>query len=166
LHTNDACSAITRLINMGVEPYLIGAALNMILAQRLVRRICPKCRQPYEPPRTTRKTLERMGFEFTEFHKGVGCKSCRNTGFRGRIGVHELLVISDELRDAIVSDPTIGNIRKIGTRDGMITLSHDGFRKVREGITTVEEIFHIIGDLSLSIGKGEDRRPKTQDPKP
>jgi type IV pilus assembly protein PilB len=146
LHTNNACSAITRLINMGVEPYLIGAALNMILAQRLVRRICTKCRQQYEPPRNMRKTLDRMGYEFSEFHKGVGCKSCRNTGFKGRIAVHELLVISDEMRDAIVADPTVGNLRKIAMADGMITLAFDGFRKVREGITTVEEVFHIIGD--------------------
>ncbi|MGD0516071.1 MAG: ATPase, T2SS/T4P/T4SS family [Thermoguttaceae bacterium] len=146
LHTNNACSAITRLINMGVESYLIGAALNMILAQRLVRRICTKCREPYEPPRTVRKALERMGYEFSEFHKGVGCKSCRNTGFKGRIGVHELLVISDEMRDAIVADPTVNNLRGIAIADGMITLAYDGFRKVREGITTVEEIFHIIGD--------------------
>ena len=98
LHTNDACSAITRLINMGVEPYLIGAALNMVLAQRLVRRICPKCRQTYEPPRTIRKALERMGYEFDTFYRGVGCRSCRNTGFKGRIGVHELLV--DQRRTA------------------------------------------------------------------
>jgi type IV pilus assembly protein PilB len=118
----------------------------MILAQRLVRRICTKCREPYEPPRTVRKALERMGYEFSEFHKGVGCKSCRNTGFKGRIGVHELLVISDEMRDAIVADPTVNNLRGIAITDGMITLAYDGFRKVREGITTVEEIFHIIGD--------------------
>jgi type IV pilus assembly protein PilB len=146
LHTNNACSAITRLINMGVEPYLIGAALNMILAQRLVRRICTKCREHYEPPRTVRKALERMGYEFSEFYKGVGCKSCRNTGFKGRIAVHELLVISDEMRDAIVADPTVNNLRNIAMADGMITLAFDGFRKVREGITTVEEVFHIIGD--------------------
>ncbi|MBN1396016.1 MAG: type II/IV secretion system protein [Pirellulales bacterium] len=146
LHTNDACSAITRLINMGIEPYLIGAALNMVLAQRLVRRICPKCRASYEPARTVRKALERMGYQFTEFSKGLGCKACRNTGFRGRIGVHELLVISDEMRDAIVADPTIGNLRKIAKQAGMISLGHDGFRKVREGITTVEEVFHIVGD--------------------
>ncbi len=146
LHTNDACSAITRLINMGVEPYLIGAALNMVLAQRLVRRICTKCRATYEPARTMRKALERMGYEFPEFYKGVGCKSCRNTGFKGRLGVHELLVISDEMRDAIVADPTINNLRKIAHRDGMLTLANDGFRKVREGITTLEEIFHIVGD--------------------
>ena len=146
LHTNDACSAITRLINMGVEPYLIGAALNMILAQRLVCRICNKCTQTYEPPRTVRKALERMGYEFEAFYKGVGCPSCRNTGFKGRIGVHELLVLNDELRDSIVSDPTIRNIRPIALKSGMITLGHDGFRKVREGITTVEEIFRIAGD--------------------
>jgi type IV pilus assembly protein PilB len=149
LHTNDACSAITRLINMGVEPYLIGAALNMVLAQRLVRRVCSKCRQSYEPPRNVRKALERMGYEFTEFHRGVGCKSCRNTGYRGRLGVHELLVISDDLRDVIVSSPTIGNLRRISSQEGMVTLAHDGFRKVREGMTTVEEIFHIVGDASL-----------------
>ena len=146
LHTNDACSAITRLINMGVEPYLIGAALNVVLAQRLVRRVCTKCSQKYEPPRTIRKALERMGHELDTSCKGVGCRSCRNTGFRGRIAVHELLLIDDELRDAIVSDPTVGNIRKIAARNGMINLAHDGFRKVREGITSIEEIFHLIGD--------------------
>jgi type IV pilus assembly protein PilB len=151
LHTNDACSAITRLINMGIEPYLIGAALNMVLAQRLVRRICSKCQATYEPPRTIRKALERMGCEFTEFYKGMGCRSCRNTGFKGRLGVHELLVVSDEMRDAIVADPTIGNLRKIAVRDHMITLGHDGFRKVREGITTVEEVFHIVGDAASTV---------------
>jgi type IV pilus assembly protein PilB len=148
LHTNDACSAITRLINMGVEAYLIGAALNMVLAQRLVRRICPKCRQTYEPARNVRKALERMGYDFKEFYRGVGCKSCRNSGYKGRIGVHELLMITDELRDAIVSDPTIGNIRRIAAKDHMVTLAHDGFRKVREGLTTVEEVFQICGDFT------------------
>jgi len=147
LHTNDACSAITRMINMGVEPYLIGAALNVVLAQRLVRCICPKCRESYEPARTVRKALEKMGYEFDEFHKGVGCKNCRNTGFKGRLGIHELLVVNDELRDAIVSNPTVGNIRRISAQNNMITLAHDGFRKVREGITTVEEIFHFVGDV-------------------
>lgn len=147
LHTNDACSAITRLLNMGIESYLIAAALNMVLAQRLVRRICPKCRETYDPPRTVRKALEQMGYEFEEFHKGIGCQSCRNTGFKGRLGVHELVVVSDELRDSIVANPTVGGIREIARREGMITLRHDGFRKVREGLTTIEEIFHIAGDI-------------------
>ena len=149
LHTNDACSAVTRLVNMGVEPYLIGAALNMVLAQRLVRRICPKCRETYDPPRTVRKALEQMGHEFDAFHKGMGCKNCRNTGFKGRIGIHEFLSISDKLRDVIASDPTMVSISRIGREEGMITLGHDGFLKVREGITTIEEIFHIIGSVRV-----------------
>ena len=101
---------------MGVEPYLIGAALNMVLAQRLVRRICGKCREPYEPPRTIRKALERMGYEIDEFYRGVGCKRCRNTGYSGRIGIHELLIMDDELCDAVVGDPSIGAIRGIAQR--------------------------------------------------
>jgi type IV pilus assembly protein PilB len=146
LHTNDACSAITRLINIGVEPYLIGAALNMVLAQRLVRRICSKCRQAYEPPRNLRRAVDRMGYAMDTYYRGAGCKRCRNTGYTGRIGVHELLTISDELRDAIISDPSITRIREIAGRNDMITLRHDGFRKVREGITTVEEVLHIVGE--------------------
>lgn len=157
LHTNDACSAITRLINMGVEPYLIGAALNMVLAQRLVRRICPKCRSTYEPTRTMRKALERMGHDFPEYYRGVGCKACRNTGFKGRVGVHEVLVIHDAMRDAIVADPSIGNLRKLAMQNEMITLAVDGFRKVREGVTTVEEVFQIVGD---SIAPPDVEEPK------
>jgi len=153
LHTNNACAAITRLVNMGVEPYLISAALNMVLAQRLVRRICAKCRQTYEPPRTLRKTLERMGFQCDAFHKGVGCRSCRNTGFKGRIGVHELLVITDEMRDAVVADPNISHLRKLAVRNGMVELRDDGFRKVREGITTVEEVLHIAGEVREAVSR-------------
>ncbi len=146
LHTNDACSSITRLINMGVESYLIGAALNGVLAQRLVRRICPKCRQNYEPPRAIRKTLEKMGLEMNEFFKGVGCRRCRNTGYSGRVGVHELLALNDEIRDVVATNPSVQTIRQMANRNGMITLRHDGFRKVREGVTTVEEILHVVGE--------------------
>tara|TARA_B100000809_G_scaffold252150_1_gene286548 strand:+ start:1627 stop:3342 length:1716 start_codon:yes stop_codon:yes gene_type:complete len=148
LHTNDAASAITRLVNMGVEPFLISAALNMILAQRLVRRVCPKCRSEYEPPRMLRRALEKMGYDIPKFHKGVGCRRCRNTGYAGRIGVHEILVVNDELRDAVVAGESIGELRRIGSNNGMITLRHDGFRKVHEGITTIEEIMHISGDIT------------------
>lgn len=148
LHTNDACSAVTRLVNMGVEPYLISAALNMVLAQRLVRRICAKCRQPYEPPRNLRKAIERMGFEVMEFYKGAGCRHCRNTGYRGRIGIHELVTFDDDdMRDAITSGATVTRIRELARERKMPPLSHDGFRKVREGITTVEEVLHACGEL-------------------
>jgi type IV pilus assembly protein PilB len=148
LHTNDACSAITRLVNMGVEPYLIGAALNMVLAQRLVRRICSKCKQSYEPPRNIRKSLERSHVEIAEFQRGVGCRACRNTGFRGRIAIHEILSINDELRDEIVANPTISAIRRLAVKTGMITLRHDGLSKVRDGVTTIDEVFHITGDVA------------------
>jgi type IV pilus assembly protein PilB len=147
LHTNDACAAVTRLINMGVEPYLISAALNMVLAQRLVRRICSKCKQAYEPPRNIRKALEKMGFQIEQFYKGVGCRRCRNTGYSGRIGIHELLVLDDEIRDTVTSNPSLTAIRDLAAQRGMINLRHDGFRKVREGITTVEEILHATGDV-------------------
>jgi type IV pilus assembly protein PilB len=146
LHTNSACAAVTRLINMGIESYLIGAALNMVLAQRLVRRTCVKCRQKYDPPRNLRKALERMGLELSEFHRGVGCKYCRNTGYRGRLGIHELLVLDDELRDAITANATLSRIRELAAGRGMVSLRQDGFRKVREGLTTVEEVLHASGD--------------------
>ena len=154
LHTNDACAAITRLMNMGVESFLISAALNMVLAQRLVRRICPKCRAIYEPPRNIRKAIEKMGYEIEEFQKGVGCRRCRNTGYSGRIGIHELLVVDDELRDAISAEASIAVIRQIADGNGMVTLRQDGFRKVREGITTVEEIMHVAGDTASQIAQG------------
>ncbi len=152
LHTNDACAAITRLVNMGVETYLIAAALNMVLAQRLVRRICFKCRQAYEPPRTIRRALERMGYDMGELYRGTGCRQCRNTGYSGRIGIHELLVVTDELRDLITASAPLQALRDSAARQGMIALRHDGFRKVREGITTVEEIFHVSGDLRDTAG--------------
>ncbi len=161
LHTNDACSSITRLINMGVESYLIGAALNGVLAQRLVRRICPKCRQTYEPPRAIRKTLEKMGLEMTEFFKGVGCRRCRNTGYSGRVGVHELLALNDEIRDVVATNPSVQTIRQMANRNGMITLRHDGFRKVREGVTTVEEILHVVGET-----RDADPKPAAVKPAP
>ena len=102
-------SAITRLINMGVEPYLIGAALNMVLAQRLVRRICPKCREAYEPPRHAAQGARADGLRrSTSSTRASAAASCRNTGYSGRIGVHELLIINDELRDAIVAERSVG----------------------------------------------------------
>jgi type IV pilus assembly protein PilB len=148
LHTNDAVSAITRLINMGVEPYLIGAALNAVLAQRLVRRICAKCREEYEPPRPLRKAMEKMSVPIEKFYKGVGCRKCRNTGYSGRLGVHELLFVNDELRDAVVAGKSVAELRRIAGCYDMITLRHDGFRKIREGLTSLDEVIQICGDVS------------------
>ena len=90
--------------------------------------------------------VRAMGYDINEFYRGVGCKRCRNTGYSGRVGIHELLIMDDELRDAIVSNPSISAIREIAQRRGMVTLKHDGFRKVREGITTIEEVLHAAGE--------------------
>src|SRR5690606_27699824 len=101
LHTNDACSTVTRLIDMGIEGYLIAASLNMVLSQRLCRRICTRCRKAYEPSKAMRVAMEKMGIEVNEYYRGTGCKRCRNTGFSGRIAIHEMLVFNDELRELI-----------------------------------------------------------------
>jgi type IV pilus assembly protein PilB len=151
LHTRDAPSAITRLGNMGVESYLISAALNMILAQRLVRRVCGKCKQEFEPPRTLRKALERMGLEASVLYRGDGCRKCRNTGYSGRVGIHEILVVNDELRDAIVAEPNITALKKIALDAGMITLQTVGFRNIKEGMTTLEEVLPITGEVGLAV---------------
>lgn len=141
LHTNDACSAVTRLINMGIESYLLAASLNMVLSQRLCRRICNKCKQSYEPPKAMQLAMVRMGMEVKEFFRGVGCKKCRNTGFSGRVAIHELLLIDDGLRDLIAQSPALGELKVYAQKQGMMPLRYDGFRKVREGLTTIEEVF-------------------------
>ncbi len=142
----DACSTVTRLIDMGVESYLLGASLNMVLAQRLCRRICAKCKSPYEPAKAMRMAMERMEIETDEYVHGVGCKRCRNTGFAGRMAIHELLVIDDELREIITATPMLKAIRGYAKNTSMLPLRYDGLRKVKEGLTTVEEVFHVSGE--------------------
>uniref|UniRef100_A0A7C2JZU7 Type II/IV secretion system protein n=1 Tax=Schlesneria paludicola TaxID=360056 RepID=A0A7C2JZU7_9PLAN len=149
LHTNDACSAVTRLIDMGVEEYLLAAALNGVLAQRLCRRICAKCRQPYEPPKSLLAAVARLGCEVTEFYRGAGCKRCRNTGFSGRIAIHEVLAIDDGLRELIAARPSLTALREYARSQGMSPLRHDGLRKVAEGLTTIEEVFQVSEDVAL-----------------
>ncbi|MBS0206599.1 MAG: Flp pilus assembly complex ATPase component TadA [Planctomycetes bacterium] len=140
LHTNDACSAVTRLVNMGVEGYLIGASLNAVLAQRLCRRICAKCKQAYEPSKATRLLVQQMGLDVQELYRGAGCARCRNTGFAGRIAIHELLVVDDNLREKINVSATLQSVTEHARRSGMIPLRYDGLRKAKEGLTTIEEV--------------------------
>jgi len=146
LHTNDACSTITRLIDMGVEKYLLAASLNMVLAQRLCRRLCPKCKRPYEPPKSMMRATENMGIEIQEYYQGTGCKKCRSTGYSGRVAIHELMVVDDALREIVTGDPTINNIREHAREIGMRPLRYDGLRKVKESITTIEEVFRVSDD--------------------
>ena len=143
LHTNDAPSSITRLINIGVEPFLVGAALNGVLAQRLVRRICPKCVGQTPITEDLREFLEMHGIDSQTLPVGQGCDACRQTGYAGRLGLYELLVLDDHLRDLIASNPNVTEFRRICCERGMVTLREDGFRKVSEGRTTVEEILRV-----------------------
>ncbi len=143
LHTNDAPGAITRLVNIGVEPYLVAASVEAVLAQRLVRKICTHCKEAYEPAVNIRRAVERIAGEVETFYRGVGCKRCRNSGYTGRMGIYELLVPDDAMRDRISGAPTLNELRAMAADSGMVTLRRDGMAKVKAGITTVEEILRV-----------------------
>jgi type IV pilus assembly protein PilB len=140
LHTNDAPGAITRLLNIGVEPYLVAASLNAVLAQRLVRKICSNCKEAFEPPPGIRRAAEQIAGQIEAFYHGAGCQKCRNTGYSGRIGIYELLVPDDAMRDAITASPSINELHALAVKCGMVSLRQDGMEKVKAGITTVEEV--------------------------
>ncbi len=143
LHTNDAPSSITRLINIGVEPYLIGTAVNACLAQRLVRRVCRHCAGQVTPEPAVAEHLEMHGIGIEQVWKGAGCDRCRNTGYSGRVGLYEMLVLDDVLRDRIAGNPNVTEFRRICIERGMQTLRQDGFAKVASGLTTVEEVLRV-----------------------
>jgi type IV pilus assembly protein PilB len=143
LHTNDAPSSITRLINIGIEPFLAGAAVNSILAQRLVRRICPACSTEQPVPSEMADFLSVHGIRRKTLAQGSGCSACRETGYSGRSGLYELLVLDDFLRDRIASNPNVTEFRRLCVERGMATLRDDGFAKVESGATTVEEVLRV-----------------------
>ena len=143
LHTNDAPSSITRLINIGTEPFLIGAAVNSVLAQRLVRRICKHCKEEISVTPEIEEFLTMHGIPASQVMKGKGCPRCRETGYSGRVGLYELLLLDDHLRDAIARNPNVTEFRRTCIERGMVTLREDGFKKVAAGSTTVEEILRV-----------------------
>ncbi len=149
LHTNDAAGAVTRLIDMGVEPFLLASSLEGILAQRLVRKVCPKCKEAYHPDETLLKNLGaspemRAGHQF---HHGKGCEECNQTGLTGRVGIFELLRINSRLRELIATRPTTEQIVREAPADH-ISMVHDGFSKVMQGQTTPEEVFRVAKSIS------------------
>jgi len=143
LHTNDAASSITRLINIGIEAYLISASLNAVLAQRLVRRICPKCKEVYNIPENMRKHAENAGIEPQQLLHGRGCDNCRGSGYVGRVGIYELLIINDTFTDIINKDSSVSNMRRAFFETGQPTLFNDGMKKVQQGLTTIEEVLRV-----------------------
>jgi general secretion pathway protein E len=147
LHTNDAASAVTRLIDMGVEPFLVSSSVNAIIAQRLVRKICPHCREAYTPaPEYLEQLALPPEFYDADLYLGRGCKECLNTGYQGRVGIYELMVLSEHIKSTILTTSDAGQIKREAMADAenpMLTLRQDGLQKVLNGVTTLEEIFRV-----------------------
>lgn len=140
LHTNDAISSIMRLRDMGVEPYLIASSLIGVVSQRLVRRICPDCKQSYQPNEQEKIFLQKRGISLETLYRGRGCGSCNQTGYRGRIAIHEVLYMEDEMRRMIVQNQTLQELKKHALNNHMIQLVDDGILKASQGLTTLQEV--------------------------
>jgi type IV pilus assembly protein PilB len=156
LHTNDAPSSVSRLVNIGIEPYLIAASLNGILAQRLIRRICGNCKEPMTAPENLRRYLDRAGIEPSQLFHGKGCDQCRNSGYAGRAGIFELLIVDDKFREMINIDASVTSMRKAFAASGWPCLFEDGLAKVKKGVTSIDEVLRateVSGELGDDIVK-------------
>ncbi len=140
LHTNDAPSAVTRLTNLGIEPFLVSAILRGVLAQRLVRKICAHCSEEYELDTIALNVIKEVQNDVTTLQKGIGCSKCRNTGYSGRLGIFELFVPSDKVLDSINTGTTLHDLRSILAKEKYYTIRHDGLQKVLDGLTTLDEV--------------------------
>lgn len=155
LHTNDAPSATTRLIDMGIEPYLVASSLEMVLAQRLVRVICKHCKEEI-PEAELEAVRAEYGAHVPEVvYRGHGCRNCMGTGYRGRQGVFELMPVTEEIRSLILDRSSSGNIRRVAVQQGMDSLRGDGWRLVREGRTTIEEVVRATKDEDLGVSRAD-----------
>jgi type IV pilus assembly protein PilB len=143
LHTNDAPASITRLVNIGLEPFLVGAAVNAVLAQRLIRRLCVSCKAQGTPSDEMKEFLQMQGLDTEQVWLPKGCDKCRHTGYSGRVGIYELLTVDDGLRDVIARNPNVAEFRRTCIERGMVTLRADGMRKVVSGLTTVQEVLRV-----------------------
>jgi type IV pilus assembly protein PilB len=147
LHTNDAPSAVTRLTEMGIEPFLVGSALDSVLAQRLARRLCSRCKEPYEP-----SEAELLGARFPwvpgepvpVLHRPVGCSSCSKTGYKGRLALHEVMLVGEDIERLAVSRASSTDIADVARQQGMVSLRDDGWAKVVDGVTSIEEILRVV----------------------
>ena len=151
VHTNDAASGFTRLLNWNVEPFLIASTVKGILAQRLVRRICKECKEPHEP---SMEELRMVGVDEDESIKsfvGKGCLSCRNTGFKGRIGIYELLLVDATISELVLAQAPGYKIREQARKNGMTTLLEDGIIKIERGDTTISEVYETLGTTKIML---------------
>jgi len=142
LHTNDAPSTISRLMNMGIEPFLVATSVNLIQAQRLVRKICKECKTPVHAPE---EALIDVGFPASEIKdikafKGIGCSTCNGTGYKGRVGLYEVMEVTEDLRELILVGASGLELRRKAIEEGMLTLRQSGMEKIRQGTTTIDEV--------------------------
>jgi type IV pilus assembly protein PilB len=144
LHTNDTVSTVTRLYNMGIEPYVIASSLLGIISQRLVRRNCPQCREPYDPPEEILEKFPLSKKLKHRFYRGKGCSTCNHKGYLGREGFYEVLIISQRLREAITQKASEQTLRKLAIEQGMVPMLTEGLRKAKKGMATLEEIVRVI----------------------
>jgi type IV pilus assembly protein PilB len=147
LHTNDAPSAVSRLVEMGIEPFLVGSALDCVLAQRLARRLCSKCKEPYTP--TPEALIQarypwRDGEPLPTLYRPVGCSACSKTGYKGRLALHEVMTVTEQIERLAVEHASAEAIAKVAREQGMAMLRDDGLAKVAEGVTSLEEIFRVV----------------------
>jgi general secretion pathway protein E/type IV pilus assembly protein PilB len=145
LHTNDAAGAVTRLIDMGMKPFLVASSVQAIMAQRLVRTICPKCKEPYQPNLAGLKEVGLLSKDLSRntFYQGKGCSECQHTGYKGRIGIFELLLVNDVIREMILSRCSSTQIKEKAMELGMKTLRQDGLIKAMQGLTTITEVARV-----------------------
>jgi type IV pilus assembly protein PilB len=146
LHTNDAPSALTRLTEMGIEPFLSASAVTLVMAQRLARRLCPDCKEAYTPEESA---LTRIGYPFEpgrlpQLYRSRGCKKCNGIGYRGRMGIHEVMTMSENLERLAVESASADEIKRMAVSEGMLTLRDDGFAKVALGQTSIEEVLRVV----------------------
>ena len=158
LHTNDAPSAIARLVDMGVEPYLVSSSLEMVIAQRLVRLVCPSCKEEAPRAEALAAIAELESLEAKALYRGRGCRNCQGTGYRGRTGIFELMPLTEEIQALTLQHAPMGEIRRVAIEQGMRTLRADGFRLVAEGKTTLEEVLRTTKDVAVRLnGDGNGR---------
>jgi type IV pilus assembly protein PilB len=149
LHTNDASGAVTRLIDMGIEPFLVSSSVSLVVAQRLVRRICTKCKTSYDAPDALVKELHLQPGKAYSFYRGTGCRNCKDTGYRGRIAIFEALSVDDTIRRMVLEKNSSIEIRDYAIKKGMKTLRQDGILKAVNGLTTVEEVINSTQSIGL-----------------
>jgi type II secretory ATPase GspE/PulE/Tfp pilus assembly ATPase PilB-like protein len=142
IHTNDASTTVNRLVDIGIEPYLVASSLVMVVAQRLIRRLCPKCKEPYQPP--VNLLPKNFDFNGAPLYHPKGCDACGKSGYVGRMAIYEILTVTEAIQEMITRRGSIMEIRAAAKNNGMSTLEESGYRRVKEGETSLEEVMRVV----------------------